>query len=212
VRVLGLDPGSRRTGWGVVERHGNRYTAVAFGQATAPAAMPLPRRLHLITRAIEDVIEAHRPDWVALEDAFYHESVRSTLVLGHVRGALIVAALGRGCEVAEYAPRAIKLAVTGSGASAKEQVAFMVRRVLEVRGPLPIDASDGLAAALCHLQRADSRPGAGGSDRPAARAWRAALAAAAGPERPAARRLREALAAATGPARGRVRIARRGGG
>jgi crossover junction endodeoxyribonuclease RuvC len=90
---------------------------------------------------------------VAVEEAFYHQSVRSTLVLGHVRGALIVAAVSRGFEIAEYSPRAIKLAVTGSGAAAKEQVSFMVRRLLAIEGALKSDASDGLAVALCHLQR-----------------------------------------------------------
>jgi len=154
VRVLGLDPGSRRTGWGVIERLGNRYTVVAFGQACVPATLDLPSRLHRITEIVAAVMDEHRPACVAVEEAFYHESVRSTLVLGHVRGALLVAAVSRGYAVAEYSPRAIKLAITGSGASAKEQVAFMIRRLLDVRGPLTMDASDGLAVALCHLHRA----------------------------------------------------------
>ena len=135
MRVLGLDPGSRRTGWGIIERRGNHYTAVAFGQASVAASLPLPNRLHALAE-------------------FYHESVRSTLVLGHVRGALLVAAIARGFEVAEYSPRAIKLAVVGSGAAAKEQVAFMVRRLLGIQAKLSSDASDGLAVALCHLNRA----------------------------------------------------------
>jgi crossover junction endodeoxyribonuclease RuvC len=94
------------------------------------------------------------PDAVVVEEAFYQESVRSTLVLGHVRGALIVAAVSRSIPVVEYSPREIKLSVTGSGAAAKEQVAFMVRRLLALRGALAADAADALAAALCHLQRA----------------------------------------------------------
>ena len=100
-------------------------------------------------------MDEHQPECVAVEEAFYHESVRSTLVLGHVRGALIVAAVSRGFEIAEYSPRAIKLAVTGSGAAAKEQVTYMVRRLLAIDGALSTDASDGLAVALCHLQRAN---------------------------------------------------------
>ncbi len=154
MRVLGIDPGSRRTGWGVIERTGNRYRVLAFGQACAPATLDLPQRLHRITSEVALVMDEHTPDCVAVEEAFYHESVRSTLVLGHVRGALLVAAVGRGFAVAEYSPRAIKLAVAGSGAAAKEQVAFMIRRLLEVKGALSADASDGLAVALCHLHRA----------------------------------------------------------
>ena len=98
-------------------------------------------------------MEEFAPDCVAVEEAFYHESVRSTLVLGHVRGALLVAALDRGVEVAEYTPREIKLSVAGTGAAAKEQVEFMVRRLLAIRGPLQSDASDALAVAMCHIHR-----------------------------------------------------------
>jgi len=88
-----------------------------------------------------------------VEEAFYHESVRSTLVLGHVRGALLVAAVSRGIPVAEYTPREIKMSVAGSGGATKDQVEFMVRRLLGLRGPLQADASDALAVALCHLHR-----------------------------------------------------------
>ena len=155
MRVLGLDPGSRCTGYGVVERHGNRYTMVAFGEVKPPAKLDLPHRLHTIADRIGAVMDEHQPGCVAVEEAFYHESVRSTLVLGHVRGALIVAAVSRGFEIAEYSPCAIKLAVTGNGAAAKEQVSFMVRRLLAIEAALATDAADGLAVALCHLQRAN---------------------------------------------------------
>lgn len=154
MRVLGLDPGSRRTGFGVVERHGNRYTCVAHGAAAVPARLDLPHRLHAIVERISEVMDRERPDCVAVEEAFYHESVRSTLVLGHVRGALIVAALQRGFEIAEYSPREVKMSVAGNGGAAKEQVEFMVRRLLAPRGTLGPDASDALAVALCHLHRA----------------------------------------------------------
>lgn len=154
MRVLGLDPGSRKTGYGVVERHGNRFRCLAHGAVTAPARMDLPHRLHTIAEGAGTLIDAQRPDVVAVEEAFFHESVRSTLVLGHVRGALLVAAVGRGVEIAEYSPREIKQSVTGSGAAAKEQVAFMVRRLLGLEGTLTADAADALAIALCHLHRA----------------------------------------------------------
>lgn len=153
MRVLGLDPGSRRTGYGVVEREGNCFRALAHGVIAPPARLDLPHRLHAIACRAGGLIEEHRPDAVVVEEAFYHDSVRSTLVLGHVRGGLLVAAVGHGVATAEYSPREIKQSVTGTGAASKEQVAFMVRRLLGIRGALPPDASDALAAALCHLQR-----------------------------------------------------------
>jgi crossover junction endodeoxyribonuclease RuvC len=148
-----LDPGSQRTGYGVVDRDGNRLRLVAHGTVAPGARLALPQRLHRIAAAIGDVIAEHEPEVVAIEQAFYHQSVRSTLVLGHVRGALLVAAVSRGVTVAEYAPREIKLSVVASGGAAKEQVAYMVRRLLDVRGHLAPDAADALACALCHLHR-----------------------------------------------------------
>jgi len=154
MRVLGLDPGSRRTGYGLVEKSGNRLRCGARGTIAPGARLDLPRRLHDIAARAGAIMDEERPEVVVIEEAFFHESARSALVLGHVRGALLVAAVQRGLEVAEYSPREIKLSVTGTGAAAKEQVAFMVRRLLDLRGELAPDASDALAAALCHLHRA----------------------------------------------------------
>ncbi len=154
MRVLGLDPGSRRTGFGVVERRGNHLCCVAQGAIAPRPRLELPQRLHDIAARVGDVIERTTPEWVVVEKAFYHESVHSTLVLGHVRGALLVAAVARGIPVAEYSPREIKMSVVGNGGATKEQVTFMVRRLLGVRGPLQADAADALAAAVCHLHRA----------------------------------------------------------
>jgi len=151
--VLGLDPGSRRTGWGVVERSGNRFRCLAHGAIAPPARLDLAHRIHAIAARAGELIDQHAPDSVVVEEAFYHESVRSTLVLGHVRGALLVVAVQRGVPVAEYSPREIKLSVAGSGAAAKVQVAFMVRRLLDLRAEVTADASDALAAAVCHLHR-----------------------------------------------------------
>jgi crossover junction endodeoxyribonuclease RuvC len=158
MRVLGLDPGSRKTGYGVVERHGNRFRCVTHGVIAPGARLPLPTRLHAIATRVGALIESERPDAVVVEEAFYHESVRSTLVLGHVRGALLVAAVERGVAIAEYSPREIKLSVAGSGGAAKEQVAYMVSRLLGITAALPADASDALAAAVCHLNRARLSP------------------------------------------------------
>jgi len=154
MRVLGLDPGSRRTGFGVVEGSGNQFRALAHGTLAPPAKLDLPHRLHAIAQRAGELMEEWRPDATVVEEAFYHESVRSTLVLGHVRGALLVAAVEHATVIAEYSPREIKLSVAGSGAATKDQVAFMVRRLLGLKGALAPDASDALAAALCHLHRA----------------------------------------------------------
>jgi len=151
--VLGLDPGSRRTGYGLVEKQGNRLRCVTHGTVAPGARLGLPQRLHDIAARVGEVLDRERPDMVVVEEAFYSESVRSTLVLGHVRGALLVAAVQRGVAVAEYSPREIKLSVAGTGAASKEQVAFMVRRLLSLRGAVSQDASDALAAAMCHLHR-----------------------------------------------------------
>lgn len=162
MRVLGLDPGSRRTGYGVVERRGNAYTCLAHGHVAPPPTLAFAERLHVIARDVGELLDRFTPDAVAVEEAFYHRNVRSTLVLGHVRGALLVTAAQRSIDVAEYSPREIKLSVAGNGGAAKEQVAFMVRRLLGLAADPQPDAADALAGALCHLGRtrlaAPSRP------------------------------------------------------
>ena len=154
MRVLGLDPGSRRTGWGVVERRARELHCVAAGHVSPPARLPLAERLRAIVREVDQVMERWRPDCVVIEAAFHHAYARSTHVLGHVRGALMVAVAERGLEIAEYAPRAIKLAVTGRGAAAKQQVTAMVKAQLRLAESPQADAADALAGALCHLRRA----------------------------------------------------------
>lgn len=175
MRVLGLDPGSRRTGWGVVDGEGNRLRDAGHGLIAPPARLDLAHRLHAIAERAGALMDEHRPDCVVVEEAFYHESVRSTLVLGHVRGALLVAAVGRGLALAEYSPREIKLSVTGRGGATKEQVGYMVRRLLGLRVEPAVDASDALAAAICHLHRA-RRPASAGAATAAARGLEALLA------------------------------------
>lgn len=174
MRVMGLDPGSRRTGFGVVERQGNRLRSVEHGCVAPPAGMPLPERLHFIAREVGVVMDRVAPDAVVVEEAFFRENVRSALVLGHVRGALLVAAVQRGLAVAEYSPREIKLGVTGNGGAAKEQVAAMVRRLLDLAALPGADAADALAGALCHLNR--SRFTAPRAAMPAAKRLEALLA------------------------------------
>lgn len=153
MRVIGLDPGSRRTGFGLVERTGNKLRSLAHGTIAPAPRLDLPHRLHDIARRVGEEIDRAQPDWVVIEKAFYHESVQSTLVLGHVRGALLVAAVERGVAIAEYSPREIKMSVVGRGGATKEQVGFMVRRLLGLPGAVAPDATDALAAAVCHLHR-----------------------------------------------------------
>lgn len=153
MRVLGIDPGSRRTGYGVVERLGNRDTCITSGAIAPPSRLDLAGRLQEIARRVAEVIESNAPEVVVVEKAFYHESVQSTLVLGHVRGALLVTAASRSIPVAEYTPREIKMSVVGNGGASKVQVGFMIRRLLGLSGELGPDAADALAAAICHLNR-----------------------------------------------------------
>lgn len=115
---------------------------------------PLPRRLHELHEAIVELIARHRPSALALEDAFYHKNVRTTLVLGHARGVVLLAAQDAGLDIAEYAPATIKKTVVGAGGAAKAQVAAMVMRLLHLRQvPKPADAADGVAAALTYIIR-----------------------------------------------------------
>jgi len=152
-RILGIDPGSQITGYGLIEV-GDRKTRCIHADIIRPSRnLDLADRLHFIHRNLGVVIAEHCPDVVAVETAFYHKSARSTLVLGHVRGVVLLAAREAGLPVDEYAPREIKMAVTGSGAAAKEQVAFMVRGLLALPEPPSLDASDALAVALCHWHR-----------------------------------------------------------
>lgn len=169
MRVLGLDPGSRRTGYGVVEKRGNAYLCVTHGHVAPPANATLSERLHHIASHVGEVLARVRPDCVVIEEAFYSLNVRSTLVLGHVRGALMLVAAQQHLPIAEYSPREIKLAVTGNGGAGKEQVQAMVIRLLALEGTLQPDAADALAGALCHLSRSRlAAPRRSGNSRRAA--------------------------------------------
>jgi crossover junction endodeoxyribonuclease RuvC len=156
MRVLGIDCGSERTGYGVVEDlNGRDLHCIVAGVVKARARDPLPRRLDGIFRQLRRVIELHRPDVVAIEDVFYAANAKSALKLGHVRGVAMLAAAAEGLEVAEYAPLAIKSAVVGYGKAEKSQVQEMVARLLRLDSlPEPPDVADALAIAICHLHTA----------------------------------------------------------
>ncbi len=151
--VLGVDPGSHATGYGVIAT-GPVVRMVAGGVIRTPRAAPLAERLLAIHRELTAVIAEHGPDAMAVEDLFNAKNPRSSLILGHARGAILLAGAQAGLTVVEYAPRQVKQAVTGNGAAAKEQVRFMVMRLLRLKVEPPLDQSDALAVALAHAGRA----------------------------------------------------------
>ena len=150
LRILGLDPGSRRTGYGVIECRGADWVHVAHGCVTVAAPKEsLPERLRVIFESLCGLIATHRPGEVAIERVFVNRNVDSALKLGQARGAALCA-VPKGLPVFEYAPRAVKLALVGSGAAEKDQVAHMIRTLLGLQGRITPDASDALAVAVCH--------------------------------------------------------------
>jgi crossover junction endodeoxyribonuclease RuvC len=150
LRILGLDPGSRRTGYGVIERRGADWVHVAHGCVTVAAAQEsLPERLRVIFESLREIVATHVPGEVAIERVFVNRNVDSALKLGQARGAALCA-VPQGLPVFEYAPRAIKLALVGSGAAEKVQVAHMIRTLLGLQGRIAPDAADALAVAVCH--------------------------------------------------------------
>ncbi len=150
--VLGVDCGSESTGFGLVASDGRRHRALVSGAIRSTPAMPFAERLHRIHGGLTELILAHRPDCMAVEDIFFARNARSALKLGHVRGVVLQAAAAQGLPVAEYSPRAVKSALTGYGHADKIQVLHMVRSLLDLASdPETLDASDALAVAICHL-------------------------------------------------------------
>jgi crossover junction endodeoxyribonuclease RuvC len=150
VRLMGIDPGSRITGYGVIDLDGPRSRYVASGCIQTDSSRPLPERLKIIFEGVAGMIREHRPVEVAVEQVFMHRNPDSALKLGQARGAALCAVVMAGLPVSEYAPRAIKQAVVGSGAADKTQVQRMVGLLLNRAEPLPADAADALAVAICH--------------------------------------------------------------
>ncbi len=152
MRVLGIDPSLRSTGFGIVEEDGGRLVPVAYGIIKPTASLPLHLKLAEIKAELETIIGAYAPREAAIENAFYAQNMRTALLLGQVRGAVLVAVAAAGCGLAEYSALEIKKAVTGYGQADKEQVLTMVRALLGLDDDrIPLDASDALAAAICHL-------------------------------------------------------------
>lgn len=149
MRILGLDPGSIATGYGLVERRGNGVVHIAHGTLRPPRSGALPDRLAFLHREIARILAEHRPELAVIERIFAGRSVRAALVLGQARGVALAAIGATGIPITEVSPQQVKLAVTGSGAAEKKQVQAMVQRLLTLATAPPRDASDALAAALC---------------------------------------------------------------
>ena len=157
MRVLGIDPGSQVTGWGVVEgeANGRSYRLIEFGVVRLNSAATFSSRLLKISRALDEVISRLKPDACAIEEAFLATNPKVTLKLGQVRGVALLAAESAALEIGEYSPRTIKQTVVGHGNAEKRQVQEMVRLLLSLSAvPEPHDAADALAVAICHFHHA----------------------------------------------------------
>lgn len=155
MRILGVDPGSERTGWGVIDASRGSCRLVAFGVVRSSPRDSFSRRLLHLADGLQEVIARYEPEVCSIEEAFYAANVKTALKLGQVRGALMVTAERAGLTVFEYAPRLVKKTVVGYGAAEKGQVGEMVRLLLNLATvPQPNDASDALALAICHLHHA----------------------------------------------------------
>lgn len=172
--ILGIDPGSIFTGWGVVELEGSKMRHGAHGVIATSTALGQAERLKQIYRGIQEVIQKHRPVAMSLEKVFFSRNVQSALKLGQARGVALLAAAESQIVVSEYSATEIKAAVVGYGHATKEQIQRMVSALLCLRSPLRADAADGLAAAICHIHRRTFQKRTGGAvSRYAAKAsWR----------------------------------------
>lgn len=149
VTILGIDPGSRVTGYGVITAGGSRLSYVTSG-CIRTGGSDLAGRLEEIYRGVSELVAGQRPEEVAVERVFVHRNADSALKLGHARAAAICGTFGDGVRLFEYAAREVKQAVTGTGGAAKEQVQMMVRHLLALEGAVQADAADALAVAICH--------------------------------------------------------------
>ena len=150
IRLLGLDPGLRRSGWGVIEIEGSRLTHIASGAVTSDASATLAERLSQLFTALTGIIETHLPDEAAVEETFVNKNPASTLKLGQARGAVMLAPAQLGIPVAEYAANLIKKSLVGNGHADKKQVQAMINILLPGAKPQTADAADALAVAICH--------------------------------------------------------------
>jgi len=153
--ILGVDPGTLITGYGIIEFNDGKVKVLTFDAICNQSSKPMPDRLKLIFLTLNSVIKKYRPNVVALETAFYGRNAQSALKLGHARGVAMLAATINKLPTIEYSPREVKKAVVGNGAASKEQVQYMVKSLLKLKKtPKFYDTTDALAVAICHFHRA----------------------------------------------------------
>jgi crossover junction endodeoxyribonuclease RuvC len=158
MRVIGVDPGSEITGYGVIDSDGRSYRVIEYAGIRSSSRVTFAERLLAISRKLEEVIDRLAPQACAVEDTFYSANVKSALKLGQARGAVLIAAARAGVEIFEYSPLEVKSALVGYGRAEKKQVQEMVRVLLGMaQAPEPLDASDALAIAICHVNCASTR-------------------------------------------------------
>ncbi|RAK64410.1 crossover junction endodeoxyribonuclease RuvC [Phenylobacterium kunshanense] len=157
LRILGLDPGLRRTGWGVIACEGARISHVAHGVIAPNDSLPFSERLLILFEEISAVVAAHAPDEAAVEETFMNTNAQSALKLGHARAMALVAPARAGLPVAEYAASVVKKAVVGTGGADKAQVGWMIARLLPTAGKTSADAADALAVAIAHAHTRSAR-------------------------------------------------------
>lgn len=152
--ILGVDPGTIFTGFGIIKQNKSAFTRVTSGIIKLPAGKDLPQRLEIIYNELDRLIKTYKPDEFAIETAFYGKNVQSAMKIGYARGVSILAAVHNGVPTNEYSPREVKKSVVGTGAASKEQVCFMIKTLLELKSAdMQFDESDALAVALCHSFR-----------------------------------------------------------
>ncbi len=149
-RIIGIDPGLRRCGWGVIETEGNRLTFVGAGTVTPPTDGPLADRLAVLFAELSTVLDRFTPDEAAVEETFVNQGARSALILGQARGVALLTPAARGLPVAEYAANLVKKSVVGTGHAEKGQIQVMIKTLLPAADFKGADAADALAIAICH--------------------------------------------------------------
>jgi len=152
--ILGIDPGTRITGYGVIKYTNNSFVRIASGSINLPPNEPIPQRLEIIYSEISKIIKKFKPDEFAIETAFYGKNVQSAMKISYARGVSMLCALHNKVPASEYSPREVKKSVVGKGAASKEQVSFMIKTLLNIKSDkIKVDESDALAIALCHAFR-----------------------------------------------------------
>lgn len=149
--ILGIDPGTATTGFGLIEKKGAKISLIDFGCILTPAKIPLEDRLHTIFDELSDILKKHMPQQIAVEELFFSTNAKTAISVGQARGVILLAAKKQGLSVAEYTPLEVKMALTGYGKADKKQIQHMVKAVLSLAEvPKPDDAADALAIAICH--------------------------------------------------------------